>query len=607
MAQLTRRIWQLEQEVAELRRREGLPSRKGSQTPMPAPPPPAREETVQEAPSADAAAVRKRTGVVTEANVVGTWLARAGVVAILVGAGFAFKYAVDRGLIGPSARVAIGLAAGLAFIACGEVAARRHWDLFAQAVSGGGIALWYLSILSAQHLFDLISVPVAFVALIGVTAVATVLAFRHDSAALAVLALVGGFLNPFLVGADRLEPVAFLGYVAALDVLVLAVAPKRWPNVDRVALLGTIAVVLAVTPQESFAQRVGFSTVLFAVFLTVPFVRALLAKDGEHERSAAYGSDVLAGTAATYGGYMLWVLTENHAGWRGVFTLALAALYAGMTVLGHAMDLREDAASTARVAFVLVAVFVPIQYRGVQIGAGWAAEGLVLMLVHARGYGLGRLRLPADVLLGGGAAVVVMALAEEYPPPTLFLNGPALCVAIVIACTATAGLVARGAQPTPAATEPLSPPFFWPLVANVVAIIWLSQELVAELSRRFADPTQPVQFGLTALWASYAAVLLGIGVATKTQWTRLAGVFGFAVVVGKLVLVDLWLLRTSYRIVVFIGLGVLLLVCSVMYQRLRDFVLADEEEPEPAVPTEPAKPAAQRKPAARKPPPPKRS
>src|SRR5687768_3338687 len=91
-------------------------------------------------------AEREREQIRNEANVVGAWLARAGVLAILIGAGFAFKYGIDRGVIGPIARVMIGLAAGAGFVVWGEVARRKTWDLFAQALTAGGLALSYLSV-----------------------------------------------------------------------------------------------------------------------------------------------------------------------------------------------------------------------------------------------------------------------------------------------------------------------------------------------------------------------------------------------------------------------------------------------------------------------------
>ena len=135
-----------------------------------------------------------------EENVVGTWFPRLGALALLLGAGFGFRYAVDRGWIGPGARVASGVAIGVLLLLLGETTKRRGWAGYAQAVTGGGVAILYLTVWASFALYGMVSDPVAFALLVGVTTLAAGLALRHDSVALAVLATLGGFLNPIVVG-----------------------------------------------------------------------------------------------------------------------------------------------------------------------------------------------------------------------------------------------------------------------------------------------------------------------------------------------------------------------------------------------------------------------
>ena len=586
LAHLTRRVFQLEQEVAELRKREGLETRRAKAAPLPPIPSPVASPPRRDAP----ATVRPPMGAADEANVVGTWFARVGMLAILIGSGFAFKYAVDRGILGPSARVAIGVIAGAAFVGWGEVVFRRGWELFAQAVTGGGIALLYLSILSGLHLFDLFGPASAFALLLVVTCVGSALAFRQRAVALATLALVGGFLNPFLVGADKLDPFAFLAYVAALDVFVLIVAGRRWEMLDRVALVGTAAVVLAVHGDMSFVQRVSFSTVLFALFAVLPFLREALANDDPEAASPEAASpDVLLGATAAYFGYMLWVLGVDHEGWRGVLTVALAALFAGGAYVARTMRLRFDAVWMTGTAIVLMALFVPIQFRATQVGAAWAIEGLLVMLFVVRFGREGRMSSVAAALLGLGTFALFGALADAYPPDRLVATWGSIAVVIVVACLIAAAMIQPRAVP---ASPTAIPGYAWLLLANAVVLVWMSQEISAEIARSITFHEQAVQFALTSLWAVYGAAMLSAGFAVRAKWARMAGVGLLAVTVGKLALYDLWLLRTSYRIIAFVGLGAILLVCSVLYQRFRDLVTADDDEPQPAPAPAPREPAA---------------
>ena len=92
-----------------------------------------------------------------EEDAIGTWFPRLGALAVLIGAGFGFKYAIDQGWIGPGLRVVLGIVAGLALVAGGEVTRKCGWHPYAQAVAGGGVALVYLSVWAAFHLYGLVS------------------------------------------------------------------------------------------------------------------------------------------------------------------------------------------------------------------------------------------------------------------------------------------------------------------------------------------------------------------------------------------------------------------------------------------------------------------
>src|SRR5688500_7895642 len=126
-----------------------------------------------------------------EDNVVGTWFARLGVLALLIGAAFGYRYAVDQGLIGPAARVALGVCSGAAMLAAGYRARVNGWLTFSHALTGGGVAVLYLSVLAAQYRFDLISPAVALTLLTGVALLSARLALGYDSLPLAILTTIG--------------------------------------------------------------------------------------------------------------------------------------------------------------------------------------------------------------------------------------------------------------------------------------------------------------------------------------------------------------------------------------------------------------------------------
>ena len=59
---------------------------------------------------------------------------------------------------------------------------------------------------------------------------------------------------------------------------------------------------------------------------------------------------------------------------------------------------------------------------------------------------------------------------------------------------------------------------------------------------------------------------------------RIISLFTLGLVLVKLVLVDLWAMPTVGKIVVFIMLGVILLVLSFLYQKLKGVLFKDDNE-----------------------------
>lgn len=567
IARLTQRVYDLEREVAELNRRLGAPRPPKREADAPVTP------TVAQ-PSPTTAADRPREVPVPlpattprdEADVLGAWFARTGAVVLLIGFGFAFKYAIDRGIIGPTGRVALGLAGGLVLVASAEWAMRRGWPAWAQAVAGAGVALSYLSILAAVQLYDLIDPTPAFACLVLITAVGGFLAIRHNSVVLALLATVGGYLNAVILATETPRPLAVFVYLLALQAGVLGLAfLRRWRALDAAALAGTVIVFALTVGDATFAAALAFSTLYFVVFAALPIVRAFRTKiDGEDLALLAVG-------AFLYFGYAAVLFDDNgFANRRGALALAMGVAH---VALGFGMRNRNEQLSTGLLALGMAfgALFVPFQFRGNAIPAGWAVEGTLLIWAGSH-LPVRRFRIIGAVLMTL-SLYALLQLSNELAPDRLLLSDEAAALATEIAALGVAAwLLARDPAPLPRESAVVAV-----LAALAVALGWISLEVTAELDRSGVTD-QAKQFSLSAVWGSFAAALLALGVRFRARWIRMAGVALFAVVLAKLVLADLWTLSTSYRFMAFVGLGVVLLICSLGYYRFRDYLTGTEAD-----------------------------
>ena len=524
-----------------------------------------------------------------EASFLGAWFARLGALALLVGAGFGFKYGVDEGFIGPGMRVLLGIAAGLALIGWGEWSQRRGWPRLTQAVSGGGIALLYLSIWSAFQLYGLVSGVEAFAALTAVAAGGGYLALRHDSCALAVLSTVGGFGNALLVGEGFDRPSALFGYVAILDGVVLGLAyARRWRVLDHIAFVATWGfLVLAGATSMLLADLSGdelpaglvlaYSTVYFFMFSALAVARRV----GSPERSPL--SDLVL-VFANCGIYVLTAMTllaeEGTISWatsgqlRGPVILVAAGvnLVAGLVIRSRNAEDPVAGAALASAA-MLAGVWVPVQVEAFAVPAAWAALGAGMIVVAARTT-LSAARIPGYLLMGLSLVYLVGLFADPgfYEPGRVLLSPESAAFAVHVGAFYVA---VSGMRNVPREDERTLGDAF-AVVASMMTLLWLSLEAVAyfgpEAGGRAAES---LHFTLNAIWGVYAAALLAVGIAARIVGARFLALGIFGITALKLVFHDVWMLDTLYRTLVFMGLGAIFLVCSVMYHRFRDLVLED--------------------------------
>ncbi|MFW6074013.1 MAG: DUF2339 domain-containing protein [Chloroflexota bacterium] len=120
-------------------------------------------------------------------------------------------------------------------------------------------------------------------------------------------------------------------------------------------------------------------------------------------------------------------------------------------------------------------------------------------------------------------------------------------------------------------------------LAGALAVYLLSVGLVDEFQRQVGEGTalatlqERAQVGLSILWAVLGGSVFVTGVVRFGAPVRLFGLALLALATAKVFLVDLAALDTSYRVLSFIGLGILLLASSFAYQHFKPRLISDDE------------------------------
>jgi len=258
---------------------ELVPSRVGVITPAPIAsstalePPPIPQEFLR--PSAPQIARSTKPPIDWEQFMGAKLFAWIGGLALFLGVAFFVKYSFEHNLIPPELRVAIGFVVGAGLVVGGLFLKRQENAVTAQTLCATGILVLYAVTFAcrAYYHFAFFGLIPTFLLMTLITAVALVLAVRLNAIVVAVLGIAGGFLTPVLLSTGEDNPLGLFGYIALLDVGLLAVAQRqRWNVLPILGAIGTALVQFAwvaafFVPEKYFAgNKVLVFMAVFAGF-----------------------------------------------------------------------------------------------------------------------------------------------------------------------------------------------------------------------------------------------------------------------------------------------------------------------------------------------------
>lgn len=163
--------------------------------------------------------------------------------ALFLGIAFFVKYSFEHNLIPPELRIAIGFIAGTGLVVGGLLLKRKENAVTAQTLCATGILVLYAVTFAcrAYYHFAFFGLIPTFLLMTLITAVAFLLSVRLNAIVVAVLGIAGGFLTPILLSTNQDNPLGLFGYVALLDIALLALALRqRWNSLPILGAIGTV-------------------------------------------------------------------------------------------------------------------------------------------------------------------------------------------------------------------------------------------------------------------------------------------------------------------------------------------------------------------------------
>lgn len=627
-----------------------------------------------------------------------------GILIFIIGIGFFVKYAIDQNWINETARTLMGYAVGAGMLVLAERLHKRY-HTFSSLLAGGAFGIYYLITAIAFHYYALFSHTIAFVILCVTTIFMSAVSVLYDRKELAVTALVGGFIAPFIISTDSSSIISLQIYITILNIGMFCLAMyKKWAILPMVSFAFTYIILWGTTALGSFSDSeavttyptlFAFATLFYVIFL-LPVVFILRTQYGENTRLGLLG--IITANSFMYLIYGDFLLQHFEA--SSDTTAYLAFFIAAVNLAIHLyLRFRVEGQDTLRnlmlgLAVTFASMGIPILFSAANVLMVWAAESVLLLwlftkeknriyelasavlllltlgalayyrttdtFIHDTGESLffnGAFFVTTFVSIAYYVVAVIMQFNKDLFSDTKRLIAYTPCNAIAYALGFSILFLAFRDNFYFHLEQPISE-YASLLTANIMLLggalilrkrfeisenklayeisLYLAGILFAMTVWNYTDPEGLLLRWLMALvtiaymaycmrgqllvtsnqrnlhteysiistlmWLTLtrlllitfnevnfstafslslgiaAFILMCIGMRYHSKEIRIVSLAEFGIVIGKLILNDVWAMPALGKIIVFISLGALLLILSFLYQKLKDALFNEEEQ-----------------------------
>ena len=329
-----------------------------------------------------------------------------GILVFVLGIAFFVKYAIDQNWIGHTMRTALGFGVGTLLLGLAWRLG-KHYRAFSSLLAGGGCAVYYVTTAIAFHYYQLFSQSVAFGIMVVVTLFMAWTARHYERRELAMTAIVGGFLAPFLTATGTPNFLFLYVYMVILGLGSLYLSwGTRWNELPLISTAATYLALLLIGKdcvELSWGVHILFYGLFWAISTASCFT--LLRRGMVPLFTGFHIATMILSSMFTI--FLVAVQGDDEYYENGFTALTMGAAYIGLHLWLRYKERTKDATQVILLALglVYVSVSLPLFFSGAVLTVCFSAEMVLLLWLYCR--------LNVGVYgIASGAVMVVSILGE---------------------------------------------------------------------------------------------------------------------------------------------------------------------------------------------------
>lgn len=306
-----------------------------------------------------------------------------GAFLVLLGVVFGLQYTYVNFLTNDFAKSIAAFMIGILFLAVGELFSKRFRSYVSIGITAGGIAILFATTSISYFILQTLTIYIALLICIIITALAFFLAIRYESQTIANFATIGGFIPVCAISlSDQSIVIALIVYLFILNILTFLISVKReWVSIKYTSfILNTISMCyIILAGRLSPVLEIVYAILNFTLYIFI----ALIYPMRTSKSITRYSFNLLLINTIVNCSLLFSVMaTSDLEDFYGLCALCIAVFYYAFGFyLKRRIKNRKVIYIFFATAFAFTISVIPLQFNRYWTSLGWLFESLCFVMI----------------------------------------------------------------------------------------------------------------------------------------------------------------------------------------------------------------------------------